>query len=83
MEKFELGTKIKGMNAMEYMADLIDRNESLQIEIERAKISNAVLKQMNNRSRILLDASKFDLKLKEFDLKKRELEFNMKMKGYA
>lgn len=72
MERFELGTKIKGVSAMQYMADLIEKNEALQIDIERSKQINSVLKQMNNRSRLLLDAAKFELKEKEFAMKQKE-----------
>ena len=72
MERFELGVKIKGVNAMQYMADLIEKNEALQIDIERSKQINSVLKQMNNRSRLLLDAAKFELKEKEFSAKQQE-----------
>jgi len=72
MERFELDTKIKGVNAMQYMADLIVKNEALQIDIERSKQINSVLKQMNNRSRLLLDAAKFELKEKEFAMKQNE-----------
>ena len=68
MKSFELETQIEGHNAMEYMASLIEKNEKQEIEIERGKLSVAVLKQMNNRSRLLLDAAKYELKAKEFEL---------------
>lgn len=68
MEKFELKTQIAGQDAMSYMASLIEKNEKNEIEIERGKLSVSVLKQMNNRSRLLLDAAKFELKTKEFEL---------------
>ena len=67
MDNFELNTKIQGANAMEYMASLIEKNEKQQIEIERGKLSVAVLKQMNNRSRLLLDAAKYELKKMEVE----------------
>ena len=44
---------------------LLEKNEKQQIEIERGKLSVAILKQMNNRSRLLIDAAKFELKEKE------------------
>ena len=72
MQNFELQTKIQGVNTMEYMASLIEKNEKQEIEIERGKLSVAVLKQMNNRSRLLLDAAKYELKLKEFELEKKK-----------
>ena len=65
MSKFELETPIEGKNAMEYMASLIQKNESQEIEIERGKLNVAILKQMNNRSRLLLDAAKYELRKAE------------------
>jgi len=70
MERFELETQIGGQPMTEYMAGLIERNEAQAIEIERGKLSVAVLKQMNNRHRYLLDVAKFELKEKEFELEK-------------
>lgn len=67
MINFDLNVQISGKNAIDYMADLIERNESQAIEIERGKLSVAVLKQMNNRSRLLLDAAKYELKRKEME----------------
>ena len=68
MKQFELETTIAGQNMMSYMANLIEKNEKKEIEVERGKLSVSVLKQMNNRSRLLLDAAKFELKTKEFEL---------------
>lgn len=65
MNNFELTTKIAGKNAMQYMADLLEQNDKQQIEIERGKLNVAILKQMNNRSRLLLDAAKYELKRAE------------------
>ncbi len=62
MNKFELEQTISGKNAMAYMAELLEKNEQKDIEIERGKLSVSILKQMNNRSRLLLDAAKFELK---------------------
>ena len=62
MDKFELEQTISGKNAMAYMAELLEKNEKQEIEIERGKLSVSILKQMNNRSRLLLDAAKFELK---------------------
>ena len=62
MDRFELEQKVSGKNAMAYMAELLEKNEKQEIEIERGKLSVAILKQMNNRSRLLLDAAKFELK---------------------
>ena len=70
MKQFELETTIAGQNMMSYMANLIEKNEKNEIEVERGKLSVSVLKQMNNRSRLLLDAAKFELKTKEFEMEK-------------
>jgi hypothetical protein len=72
MGNFELDVPIKGMPAMEYMASLIEANEKQAIEIERGKVSVAVLKQMNNRSRLLLDAAKYELKCVELRAKQQQ-----------
>ena len=65
--KFGLDTTIQGKDAVEYMASLIERNEAQQIEIERGKLAVSILKQMNNRSRLLIDAAKYELKRQEAD----------------
>lgn len=67
MENYELGQNVSGKNAMAYMAELLEKNEEKEIEIERVKMSVAILKQMNNRSRLLLDAAKFELKKGELE----------------
>lgn len=68
MKNFDLDVKIGGVSAIDYMSSLIEKNERQEIEIERGKLSVSVLKQMNNRSRLLLDAAKYELKCKEFEL---------------
>ena len=65
MERFDLNVTVAGTPQQEYMAKLLEKNEKQQIEIERGKLSVAILKQMNNRSRLLIDAAKFELKEKE------------------
>jgi hypothetical protein len=62
MERFELDVKIAGKSPMEYMTDLLERNERQQIELERGKLAVSILKQMNIRSGLLLDAAKYELK---------------------
>lgn len=69
VNKFGLNQNIGGVDAMEYMAKLIEKNENQAIEIERGKLAVGLLKQMNNRSRLLLDAAKFELKCKELELR--------------
>ena len=48
MDKFGLEQTVSGKNAMAYMAELLEKNEKLEIEIERGKLSISILKQMNN-----------------------------------
>ncbi|MDT3388115.1 MAG: hypothetical protein LIR46_10210 [Bacteroidota bacterium] len=62
MENFGLNQEIAGKPMMQYMADLLELNDNQQIEIERGKLSVASLKQMNNVSRLQLDAAKYELK---------------------
>jgi len=64
-KNFGLNVKVANVPPMEYMAQLLEKNEKQEIEIERGKLAIGVLKQMNNRSRLLLDAAKFEYKLKE------------------
>lgn len=62
MENFGLDVEIQGKNPIKFMADLLERNERAEVEIERGKLAVSILKQMNNRSRLLLDAAKFEMK---------------------
>lgn len=64
----QLEQKIEGKDMMQFMADLLEKNEKQEIEIERGKLSVSILKQMNNYSRLKLDAEKFELKKVEFGL---------------
>jgi len=66
MNRFALDTKVSGMALDEYMAKLIEKNEKQDIDIERGKLTVSILKQMNNRSRLLIDAAKFELKSRDF-----------------
>lgn len=63
---FDLDVHVEGLGVTEYMTRLLEKNEKQEIEIERGKLAVGILKQMNNRSRLLLDAAKFELKSKEF-----------------
>lgn len=69
MENFELDTKIKGKSMNDFFAEMLEENDRLQLEIERGKLAVAITKQMNNHSRLLLDAKKYELKKMEFDVK--------------
>ena len=72
LKQMELDTLIGGMNQMDYMASIIDRNDHDLIAIEKGKLNIAVLQQMNNRSRIILDAYKFQLKKNEQEMAPKE-----------
>lgn len=63
MKQFGLDVQVSGMDPMAFMAKLLHENELQQIEIERGKLAVAILKQMNNRSRLLLDTEKFRAKM--------------------
>lgn len=63
-----LEQKVEGKDMMQFMADLLEKNEKQEIEIERGKLSVSILKQMNNYSRLKLDAEKFALKKAESGL---------------
>lgn len=64
----QLDQKVEGKDMMQFMADLVEKNEKQEIEIERGKLSVSILKQMNNYSRLKLDAEKFELKKAESGL---------------
>jgi hypothetical protein len=64
----QLEQKAEGKDMMQFMADLLEKNEKQEIEIERGKLSVSILKQMNNYSRLKLDTEKFELKKVEFGL---------------
>lgn len=70
---YALDVKIKGFELQDYLADLLEKNDSQEIEIERCKNAIAIAKQLNNNSRIMLDAHKFELK-------KMEVEINQAIK---
>lgn len=64
---FGLNQTVNGKPMQESLADLLERNERNEIEIERAKISIGIYKQMNNLARLKLDAAKLELKEKMFE----------------
>ena len=66
MDNFGLNQKVSGKDLPHYMASLIEQNEAQAIEIERGKLSVSILKQMNNYSRLALDAAKYELKREQF-----------------
>lgn len=76
VKDFGLNVPVSGKTQEEYMARLLEANEKREIEIERGKLAVSILKQMNNRSRLLLDAAKFELKSKELELQNIKVDFN-------
>lgn len=62
MGNFGLNQKIGGKDMMQFMADLLEKNEKQEIEIERGKLTVSILKQMHNNSRLQIDAAKLALK---------------------
>lgn len=76
MKDFGLNVPVSGKTQEEFMAELLQANEKREIEIERGKLAVSILKQMNNRSRLLLDAAKFELKSKEFELQNIQADYN-------
>lgn len=65
LHELRLDTSIQGMDVSSYIAQLLEKNDNQEIEIERGKLSVAMLKQMNNHSRLVLDAYKYKLKASE------------------
>lgn len=65
LHELRLDTQIHGMDLSSYMAELLEKNDRNEIEIEKGKLSVAILKQMNNHSRLVLDAYKYKQKARE------------------
>lgn len=80
---YGLNQSVSGMTMPQYMAHLLEENESQHMEIERVKMSNNILKQMNNHSRLKIDSVKLDYKKEDIELRKRDMllrekEFELK-----
>lgn len=67
MEDYGLEQKIDGYSVADYIAKQLEAIEKKDVELEKEKIKNAYLKQLNNHSRLRLDAAKFALKKLEFE----------------
>lgn len=83
MDNYGLNQSISGMTMPQYMAHILEENEHNRIEIERVKISNGILKQMNNYFRLKIDSVKLDYKKEDIELRKRDMllrerEFELK-----
>ena len=68
MEDYGLEQKIDGYSVADYIAKQLEDIEKKDVELEKEKIKNSYLKQLNNHSRLRLDAAKFSLKKAEFEL---------------
>lgn len=60
---------IKGKSMLGYMADLFERNDANNIELDRCREANKTLRQMNNQMRLQLESDKFEYRRNE-DVKK-------------
>lgn len=62
MDNFGLDVKIQGMLPHQFMAKLVEKCEKAVIDLEYGKLTVSALKQLNNYSRLALDAEKYRLK---------------------
>lgn len=68
MEDFGLEQRIEGYSVADYIAKQLENIEKKDVDLEKEKIKNSYLKQLNNHSRLRLDAAKFAQKKAEFEL---------------
>lgn len=68
MENFGLDQKIESYSVADYIAKQLENIEAKEVEIEKEKVKISFLKQLNNHSRLRLDAAKFALKKAEMEL---------------
>jgi len=76
-KRFEFDSTVAGTDMSTFMANLLEKNEKQEVEIERGKLSVSILKQMHNRNRLLIDAAKFELKEMESKLRNANPELVM------
>ena len=72
MENYGLEQKIDGMNVVAYISAQLERIEKAEGNLEKEKIKNSYLKQLNNHSRLRLDAAKYELKRMEFEKESKQ-----------
>lgn len=72
MENFGLDQKINGVPAPQYIANQLEALEQEGRNLEKEKIKNSYLKQLNNHSRLRLDAAKYELKRMEFEKENKQ-----------
>ena len=68
MENFGLDQEIDNYSVADYIAKQLENIEAKEVEIEKEKVKISFLKQLNNHSRLRLDAAKFALKKAEIEL---------------
>ena len=68
MENYGLDQKIDSYSVADYIAKQLENIEAKEVEIEKEKVKISFLKQLNNHSRLRLDAAKFALKKAEMEL---------------
>ena len=72
MVDFGLEQKIEGMSVTAYISAQLERIEKAEVNLEKEKIKNSYLKQLNNHSRLRLDSAKFELKKMEFEKENKQ-----------
>lgn len=75
-ETYELNQQVNGKPIMEFMTHLLEENEKQSIDVARLKGSVSVLKQINDRTKVVLGAHIHVLNKAtlEFEKKKFELQ---------
>ena len=72
MENFGLDQTINGVPVSEYISMQLEAMDKQGVELEKEKIKNSYLKQLNNYSRLRLDAGKYELKRMEFEKESKQ-----------
>lgn len=81
---YGLDQPVSGRSVVDYLSDLIEKNDNQQIEIERGKLSNALINARTKYSRACMDAASLNAKLareraNEADLKARLAEAELQV----
>ena len=66
MENFGLDQTINGVPVSEYISIQLEAMDKQGVELEKEKIKNSYLKQLNNYSRLRLDAGKLEFNKLKF-----------------
>ena len=68
MENFGLDQTINGVPVSEYISMQLEAMDKQGVELEKEKIKNSYLKQLNNYSRLRLDAGKLEFNKLKFSV---------------